>query len=146
MVPSVNYILQAISLLACFHEILTASNIQVIRNPNIACQFKLREAAITEDQQPESQLKRCISLSSDMNQGGQAQEPSSLGVCRPRPIYSPAHSPPPELARNKRNGTNARFEQSAQPLLPSIAQATPFSEEQHVYTQLQTQLFPQMKF
>jgi hypothetical protein len=145
MIPSVSFVLQVILLQTCFHEILTSSMSLATRNSNIVSQLNLRETAAVDDQQPEFQLKRCVSLSSDMNQGGQAQEPSLPGVCRPRPIYSPAHSPPPELAKvTHRNRANDRLDHNTQPLLPSAVQAN--NSEQHVYTQLQTQLFPQMKF
>uniref|UniRef100_A0A7S0QGB2 Uncharacterized protein n=1 Tax=Cryptomonas curvata TaxID=233186 RepID=A0A7S0QGB2_9CRYP len=144
MIPSVSSVLQVILLQAFFHEILTTNAIRATRSSNIACLLNLRETATTEDRQPEFQLKRCISLSSDMNQGGQAQQSSLLGVSRPRPIYSPAHSPPPELTKIKRNGASIRIDNNVQPLLPNMVQPT--ISDQHVYTQLQTQLFPQMKF
>jgi hypothetical protein len=124
------------------HEILTANATQAT-NMDCPCQISLRDAGNKKDPQQDVYLKRCISLSSDMNQGG--QESSLLGLCRPRPIYSPAHSPPPELSKTKRDDKNARFDHLAQQLPPNKPQAA-FPEQIHVYTQLQTQLFPQMKF
>jgi hypothetical protein len=128
---------------ACFLEILTSSAISEATNLNIVCQLNPSEALGQEDpQQPNILLKRCVSLSSDMNQGDLIQVSPLLGLSKPRPIYSPVHSPPPELASSNCDGANGRL---SQPLILNQAQSFT-SEQPSVYTQLQTQLFPQIKF
>ena len=83
-------------------------------------------------------LRRCVSLSSGIDQGARFKDVT--GCIRRPTIYSPAHSPPPEPASKSRYGPHAPqlrgsgivYDLSYQPV--------------EVYTKIQTQLFPQMNF
>jgi hypothetical protein len=90
---------------------------------------------------PQLRLRRCISLSSDMS--------AALAACQTsrRPaVYSPAHSPVPELV--------SRIPQSGSTLPCSPQSSLHYSDipeednedRKQVYTRIQTQLFPHMKF
>ena len=85
-------------------------------------------------------LKRCVSLSSGMDLGGRLFDPS--GYTKRASVYSPAHSPPPELAQKDGGmGLEKRPVRSDEDY--STRQYHPTAE---VYTKIQTQLYPQMRF
>ena len=91
------------------------------------------------------QLRRCVSLSSCMNQ--EAKDLNSLGRNRRIPVYSPVHSPPNELAQSKPlsrecNTRNSNIDANYLHLALQEHRASPTE----VYTKIQTQLYPQMRF
>jgi hypothetical protein len=94
---------------------------------------------------PKSQLRRCVSLSSCMNQD--AKNLNSIGCNKCIPVYSPVHSPPNELAQGKplSRECNTRYSTIDTSYLHLALQERRASPTE-VYTKIQTQLYPQMRF
>jgi hypothetical protein len=91
------------------------------------------------------QLRRCVSLSSCMNHN--AKELDSIGCKRRIPIYSPVHSPPTELAHDRPQclGTKPRTSNLDSRYIHLVPQERR-DDPTIVYTQIQTQLYPQIRF
>ncbi len=87
-----------------------------------------------------------VSLSSCMNHN--AKNLDSIGYNRRIPVYSPVHSPPTELAQDRPQGRESKPRNSNVDSRYSLRRAI---QERHedpteVYTKIQTQLYPQMRF
>ena len=91
---------------------------------------------------PQLRLRRCISLASEM---ALSNGPTS----RRTTVYSPAHSPLPELAnRVPRSGALTQFNPQPYPQNSEIPGDPGEAHESHqqVYTRIQTQLYPHLQF
>jgi hypothetical protein len=92
-----------------------------------------------------SQLRRCVSLSSCMNQ--EAQNLNSIGCKRRIPVYSPVHSPPTELAHDQPHSRECKPRNSNIDLnYLHLALQERREGPTEVYTKIQTQLYPGMRF
>jgi hypothetical protein len=96
--------------------------------------------------QSKSQLRRCVSLSSCMNQD--AQNLNSIGCKRRIPVYSPVHSPPTELAHDQQPLSRECKPRNSNIDLNYLHLALQERREcpTEVYTKIQTQLYPGMRF
>ncbi len=91
-----------------------------------------------------SRLSRCVSVTSRMGEDILSQNHNAF-------VYTPAHSPPNELKHRSLQKTAITLEDSADPprmhlRMTSDRDLIPNGHKPQMYTQLQTQLYPQMQF
>ena len=92
-----------------------------------------------------SKLRRCVSLPTRMNQD--AKELNSIGCSRRLPVYNPVHSPPNELALDKRQSRKCKPRNSnTETNYINLAAQESHASPTEIYTMIQTQLYPQMRF
>jgi hypothetical protein len=90
-------------------------------------------------------IRRCVSLSGEMNREVEYRQ---IGSTRRPAVYSPCHTPPPEMATPKRRINNVGDRNAAPSLRTSASDDhLPLRQpEGCMYTQLQTQLYPNIHF
>ena len=114
--------------------------------PAVLCSLpEVRGDCGGDDFSHKSQLRRCVSLSSCMDQD--AKNLNSIGYNRRIPVYSPVHSPPTELAQDmplSRESKPRTSKIDLSYLHLALQEHRAFPTE--IYTKIQTQLFPQMPF
>jgi hypothetical protein len=96
--------------------------------------------------QPKWQLTRCVSLPSRLNHA--AMNIDTFGYTRRISVYSPVHSPPTELSQDKQRRCGQLQIRDSNIDGSHLRQATQEHREHpiEVYTKIQTQLYPQMRF
>ncbi len=95
---------------------------------------------------PPMQLRRCVSLSSCMNHNSKSLD--SIGYNRRIAVYSPVHSPPTELVQNRPQWRESKPRHSNIDSSNSLHRAIQERREDptEVFTKIQTQLYPHMRF
>ena len=97
----------------------------------------------TFDRNPRTQLRRCISRSSQMSR--EADIDKTTWTCCDAPAYYPAHSQLPQH-HNTNSVKDDSYDSHYSIDFRSVSLKRPLRQESRIYTQLQTQLFPNIRF
>jgi hypothetical protein len=126
--------LQTVIFLCCFPAVLLATD---------SNQFVTQKSSRMILSQ--SSFHRCMSLLGDLD--GEVADAQTASRTILRTVYCPPHTSPTELAQVKqRIGSSSSRNAPSTSLAEFTIERTPRLKETHVYTRLQTQLYPNMHF